>query len=187
MGRAGRPQFDDSAVAVLLVHAPKKEFLKRMLFSPFPIESHLIERVHNMLMAEVCATRSISDKEDAVNYMRCTFFYQRLRQNPTYYKLEDAHQDEAVLTFLRDLIDVTFDDLAAAGAIQLDEDRFSVAPATLGRIASYVLHCACVIFYALSFGKVLLLGLPYDARCERVVGAYRRRCFVSVPAHGNFS
>lgn len=138
MGRAGRPQFDDSAVAVLLVHAPKKEFLKSMLFSPFPIESHLTERLHNTLMAEVCATRSISDKEDAVDYMRCTFFYQRLQQNPTYYKLEDVHENEGVLRFLRDLIEATFADLAAAGAIQLDEDSFSVAPATLGRIASYV-------------------------------------------------
>lgn len=149
MGRAGRPQFDDSAVAVLLVHAPKKEFLKSMLFSPLPIESHLIERLHNTLMAEVCATRAISDKEDAVGYMRCTFFYQRLRQNPSYYKLEDVHQDERVLTFLRELVDATFDDLAAAGAIHLDEDSFGVAPATLGRIASYVLRRASSIFVRL--------------------------------------
>lgn len=39
MGRAGRPQFDDQGVAMILVHDIKKHFYKRFLYEPFPVES----------------------------------------------------------------------------------------------------------------------------------------------------
>jgi activating signal cointegrator complex subunit 3 len=41
MGRAGRPQFDHHGVAVIMVHEPKKQFYKRFLYEPFPVESSL--------------------------------------------------------------------------------------------------------------------------------------------------
>ena len=43
MGRAGRPQYDDKAVAVILVHDAKKAFYKKFLYEPFPVESSLLE------------------------------------------------------------------------------------------------------------------------------------------------
>ena len=43
MGRAGRPQFDDRGVAVILVHDIKKHFYKKFLYEPFPVESKLVE------------------------------------------------------------------------------------------------------------------------------------------------
>jgi len=39
MGRAGRPQFDDQGVAVILVHDAKKHFYKKFIYEPFPVES----------------------------------------------------------------------------------------------------------------------------------------------------
>ena len=39
MGRAGRPQYDDRGVAVILVHDVKKHFYKKFLYEPFPVES----------------------------------------------------------------------------------------------------------------------------------------------------
>ena len=39
MGRAGRPQYDDCGVAVILVHDIKKDFYKKFLYEPFPVES----------------------------------------------------------------------------------------------------------------------------------------------------
>lgn len=38
-GRAGRPQFDESGVAVVLVQDIKKDFYKKFLHEPFPVES----------------------------------------------------------------------------------------------------------------------------------------------------
>ena len=39
MGRAGRPQFDDQGIAMILVHDIKKHFYKKFLYEPFPVES----------------------------------------------------------------------------------------------------------------------------------------------------
>jgi replicative superfamily II helicase len=39
IGRAGRPQYDTSAVAVVFVQDTKKNFYKRFLYEPFPVES----------------------------------------------------------------------------------------------------------------------------------------------------
>jgi activating signal cointegrator complex subunit 3 len=52
-GRAGRPQFDDQAVAVLLVHDAKKEYYKKFLHAPFPVESSLLSVLPDHINAEV--------------------------------------------------------------------------------------------------------------------------------------
>ena len=44
MGRAGRPQYDRTGVAVIMVHDPKKSFYKKFLYEPFPVESSLAEQ-----------------------------------------------------------------------------------------------------------------------------------------------
>jgi activating signal cointegrator complex subunit 3 len=53
IGRAGRPQYDHQAVAVLLVHDIKKAFYKRFLHEPFPVESKLLAVLPDHLNAEV--------------------------------------------------------------------------------------------------------------------------------------
>jgi hypothetical protein len=42
IGRAGRPQFDNHGVAVILAHEPKKNFYRKFLYEPFPVESKLM-------------------------------------------------------------------------------------------------------------------------------------------------
>jgi replicative superfamily II helicase len=39
IGRAGRPQYDTSAVALVYVQDTKINFYKRFLYEPFPTES----------------------------------------------------------------------------------------------------------------------------------------------------
>ena len=51
MGRAGRPQFDRTGVAVIMVHDPKKSFYKKFLYEPFPVESSLAEQVSSTPLA----------------------------------------------------------------------------------------------------------------------------------------
>ena len=53
MGRAGRPQFDTKGVACILVHEPKKNFIKKFLYEPFPVESQLKSQLHNHINAEI--------------------------------------------------------------------------------------------------------------------------------------
>ena len=53
MGRAGRPQFDTAGVASILVHEPKKQFYKKFLYEPFPVESSLHGVLHDHFNAEI--------------------------------------------------------------------------------------------------------------------------------------
>lgn len=87
MGRAGRPQYDNHGVAVILVHEPKKSFYKKFLYEPFPVESSLPDCLHDHFNAEV-NSGTLTSKQDAVDYLTWTYFFRRLVQNPTYYDLE---------------------------------------------------------------------------------------------------
>ena len=55
VGRAGRPQFDTEAVACVFAHDIKKNFYKKFLYEPFPVESNLLEVLPDHLNAEVVA------------------------------------------------------------------------------------------------------------------------------------
>lgn len=79
MGRAGRPQYDRHGVAVIMVHEPKKQFYKRFLYEPFPVESSLQDQVADHFNAEVVAG-TIGSKQDIVDYLTWTFFFRRLMQ-----------------------------------------------------------------------------------------------------------
>ncbi|GJP66452.1 hypothetical protein CLOP_g23384 [Closterium sp. NIES-67] len=138
MGRAGRPQFDNEAKAVILVHEPKKSFYKKFLYEPFPVESSLHLVLHDHLNAEV-AGGSIASVQDAMDYLTWTFFFRRLLCNPSFYGLSDTSA-ESINVFLSDLVSRTLADLDAAGCIALHEDG-SVDPLPPGLIASqYYLH-----------------------------------------------
>lgn len=84
MGRAGRPQFDSEAVAVVFVQDVKKHFYKKFMFEPFPVESSLQDVLCDHFNAEIVAG-TICSRQDAVDYLTWTYFFRRLVMNPTYY------------------------------------------------------------------------------------------------------
>ncbi len=77
-----------------MCHAPRKEYYKKFLYEAFPVESHLDHALADHMAAEI-VTRTITTKQEAVDYLTWTFFYRRLAQNPNYYNLQacpDAHK-----------------------------------------------------------------------------------------------
>eukprot|EP00842_Homolaphlyctis_polyrhiza_P002554 jgi/Hompol1/329/HPOL_001394-RA len=134
MGRAGRPQFDNSGVAVILVQDTKKNFYKKFLHEPFPVESSLHSTLHDHFNAEVAAG-TIKSKQDAMDYLTWTYLYRRVRMNPTYYGSEDS-SDYATNIYLSNLIEDTFEALSKADCITIHDD-FDVRPTSFGSIASF--------------------------------------------------
>ncbi|XP_076593233.1 activating signal cointegrator 1 complex subunit 3 isoform X1 [Chaetodon auriga] len=135
MGRAGRPQFDDQGKAVILVHDIKKDFYKKFLYEPFPVESSLLGVLSDHLNAEIAAG-TISSKQDAMDYITWTYFFRRLVMNPSYYNLEDISH-ESINKYLSNLVERSLRDLECSYCIEMKEDDRSIEPLTLGRIASY--------------------------------------------------
>ena len=137
MGRAGRPQFDNSGTAVVLVHEPMKNFYRQFLFQPFPCESSLFYLLHEHFNAEI-VTGVIQSLDDCLEYLSWTFFYRRLVANPSYYKLEESTSD-GIARYLTELVSKVTDELAAGLCIEAHDGIFQTT--NLGRITSHYYLC----------------------------------------------
>ncbi|XP_046669965.1 activating signal cointegrator 1 complex subunit 3-like [Homalodisca vitripennis] len=135
MGRAGRPQFDTEGVAVVLVHDMKKNFYKKFIYEPFPVESSLLAVLADHLNAEIVAG-TIKSRQEALDYLTWTYFFRRLLCNPTYYGLESL-EDHNINRFLSTLVEKTIITLEEAKCIVTLEDGRGLSTTSLGRIASF--------------------------------------------------
>ncbi|KAH9644006.1 hypothetical protein HF086_004267 [Spodoptera exigua] len=119
MGRAGRPQYDNEGVAVVLVHDQKKNFYKKFLYEPFPVESSLLEVLPDHLNAEIVAG-TVQTKQDILDYLTWTYFFRRLLKNPSYYNLESVEPQD-VNYYLSNLVQSSLDALANANCLEIEE------------------------------------------------------------------
>lgn len=69
-----------------MCHAPRKDYYRKFVFEPLPVESHLDHFLHDHMCAEI-VTRTIENKQDAVDYLTWTFYYRRLAMNANFYNL----------------------------------------------------------------------------------------------------
>lgn len=67
IGRAGRPQFDDSAVAVILTTSEKRQKYEMMVTGGKDLESRLHENLIEHLNAEI-VLQSINNSEEAISW-----------------------------------------------------------------------------------------------------------------------
>lgn len=89
LGRAGRPQFDDSAVAVILTRKQRADHYEKLVAGSEPLESRLHLNLIDHLNAEI-GLGTITDVESATKWLAGTFFFVRLRRNPAHYKLREG-------------------------------------------------------------------------------------------------
>lgn len=128
------------------------------------MESHLDHCLHDHFNAEI-VTKTVENKQDAVDYLTWTFLYRRMTQNPNYYNLQGESRVESfqkrhldtsdvwngccILWFtssgmshrhlsdhLSELVETTLHDLEQSKCISI-EDEMDVAPLNLGMIAAY--------------------------------------------------
>ncbi|KAI1107470.1 Sec63-domain-containing protein [Jackrogersella minutella] len=142
LGRAGRPQFDNSGVARILTQDSKKDFYKHFLHTGFPVESSLHTVLDNHLCAEVSA-ETVTTKQDALDYLTWTFFFRRLHKNPSYYGLEISAEEHNTMAaqqfandFMIDMVNKSLDELATSKCVEIYPNG-DVDPTPLGKIMSY--------------------------------------------------
>ncbi|EWM22383.1 u5 small nuclear ribonucleoprotein helicase [Nannochloropsis gaditana] len=158
MGLASRPGKDRLGLCVVMCHNTKKEYLKRLLYEPLPVESHLNHFLHDHLNAEV-VNKTVETQHEALQILTWTFFYRRLVQNPNYYGLR-AVGSRQLSEFLSDLVESVVEDLARAKMLEVEED-VQLSPLNLGMIAAYyyVQYTTIELFASSVTAKTKVKGL----------------------------
>lgn len=109
MGRAGRPAFDTSGIAMVYTKEAKKVFYKHFLNIGFPVESSLHKVLDNHIGAEISGG-TITTRQEAMDFLTWTFLYRRAHNNPTYYGIEDT-SSVGISKYLANLVDQTVENL----------------------------------------------------------------------------
>ncbi|XP_053694664.1 U5 small nuclear ribonucleoprotein 200 kDa helicase [Sabethes cyaneus] len=154
VGRANRPLEDDDAKCVLMCQSSKKDFFKKFLNESLPVESHLDHRLHDHFNAEI-VTKTIENKQDAVDYLTWTFLYRRLTQNPNYYNLQGVTHRH-LSDHLSELVETTLSDLEQSKCISI-EDEMDTLPLNLGMIAAY---------YYINYTTIELFSLSLNSKTK---------------------
>jgi pre-mRNA-splicing helicase BRR2 len=135
MGQAGRAGVDAIGKAVILCHTPKKEYYKKFLNEPVPVESHLDHFLHDHISAEI-VTKVVENKQEAVDYLTWTLYYRRLTLNPNYYNMTGTTHRH-ISDHLSELVENVITDLEQSKCVSVEDDGNDVSALNLGMIAAY--------------------------------------------------
>ncbi|CAF3659873.1 unnamed protein product [Rotaria sp. Silwood1] len=125
---------ENKTKVILMCLSTKKDFYKKFLYESIPIESHLDHYLHDCFNAEI-VTKTIENKQDAIDYLTWTLFYRRMTLNPNYYNLQNiSHQH--LSDHLSELVENTLLNLEQSKCIAI-ENEVDVSPLNLGMIAAY--------------------------------------------------
>jgi ATP-dependent DNA helicase HFM1/MER3 len=168
LGRAGRPQFDNSAVAVIMTRQNKVNKYEKMVTGKDVLESTLHLNLIDHMNAEI-GLGTIRDQLSARKWLTSTFLYVRLKQNPVYYKLDGARSGQSVDEQLDDICfrDITLlrDCNLANGEEYLRSTEFGFA------MARYYVH----------FDSMrILMGIQPKASISEIVSEFEFRIAVEI-------
>ncbi|KUI55656.1 ATP-dependent DNA helicase MER3 [Cytospora mali] len=117
LGRAGRPQFGNSAVAVVLTRTGHKRRYVEMGSSQQILESTLHQNLLEHLNSEI-SLGTFHNIQNAKHWLKGTFLAVRLCQNPSYYKLAEETSNTAILDDkLEEICETDVSKLREAGLI----------------------------------------------------------------------
>jgi ATP-dependent DNA helicase HFM1/MER3 len=139
IGRAGRPQFDSEATAVVLTEFETQRVYENILDQPTVVESRLLGNLKEHLNAEI-ALRTIGDVGQALEWIKSTFLFVRFLRNPGLYDAAIVGQrlsESELLQRLRRQCVTDVNDLATARLVEFaDADNFQFRSTTLGSLAA---------------------------------------------------
>ena len=135
IGRAGRPQYDEEAVACLFVKQDKKNFYKKFLYEPFPLESSLHKMLFDHINAEI-SSGALSTRNLCIEYIKWTYFFKRLVKNPTYYGLTSSTDAKTLNNYLNNVLNNVLNELQKSNCIEI-HDNDKINSTNLGNLTSF--------------------------------------------------
>eukprot|EP00554_Chaetoceros_debilis_P010508 CAMPEP_0194110528 /NCGR_PEP_ID=MMETSP0150-20130528/9767_1 /TAXON_ID=122233 /ORGANISM="Chaetoceros debilis, Strain MM31A-1" /LENGTH=1867 /DNA_ID=CAMNT_0038799741 /DNA_START=175 /DNA_END=5775 /DNA_ORIENTATION=- len=153
MGRAGRPGFDTSGTAVIMTDRKSKRNYERMSDGLDIVESQLLKNLIETLNTEIsqCVIKNV---QEAIDWLKGTFFFLRVRKNPRHYGLFGKSEQELETYLLQQCTD-SLQNLHINKLIELGDQGKSIVP----RKASHVMSRHMVAFD----GMKVIVSLPHDA------------------------
>lgn len=117
LGRAGRPQFESSACAVILTQTHKVGRYEAMVSGQEILESSLHQNLIEHLNAEV-GLGTVTSLTTAKQWLSSSFLYVRLKRNPQHYSFREDVEHCAGEDFLERLCEKDLETLQQANLIQ---------------------------------------------------------------------
>jgi pre-mRNA-splicing helicase BRR2 len=143
LGRAGRPQFDTKGEGVLITSQQELQFYLSLTNTQLPVESQLISRLPDLLLAEM-VLGTVSNIDEAVNWLAYTFLYVCMLRSPQLYGIPaDEFKEDPYLERRRaDLAHSAAVLLHTGGLVVYDRQSGSFQITDIGRVAAlyYVTH-----------------------------------------------
>ncbi|XP_029686652.1 probable ATP-dependent DNA helicase HFM1 isoform X3 [Takifugu rubripes] len=149
IGRAGRPQFDTTATAVIMTKIQSKDKYMNLMNGVEIIESSLHSHLVEHLNAEI-VLQTISDVNMALDWIRSTFLYIRALKNPSHYGFPPSLDRCGIEAKLQELCLRNLNSLSSIGLIDMDED-INIKPTETGKLMARY----CIAFDTMNlFSKV---------------------------------
>eukprot|EP00057_Strongylocentrotus_purpuratus_P010440 XP_011664914.1 PREDICTED: probable ATP-dependent DNA helicase HFM1 [Strongylocentrotus purpuratus] len=170
IGRAGRPQFDTSATAVIMTKHKTKGKYDNLLAGTEEIESSLHNHLIEHLNAEI-VLHTIDNMDIALEWLKSTFLYIRVQKNPTHYGLPKGFTQMELDKRLKELCTKDLTSLASINLIQMDQQSKELKPLETGRLMARY----CVAFETMKqFTKL-------DCKAERYPADLIQATLGSIP------
>ncbi|XP_062961372.1 LOW QUALITY PROTEIN: probable ATP-dependent DNA helicase HFM1 [Cynocephalus volans] len=135
IGRAGRPQFDTTATAVIMTRLSTKEKYIQMLACSDTVESSLHRHLIEHLNAEI-VLHTITDVNIALEWIRSTLLYIRALKNPSHYGFSSGLNKDGIEAKLQELCLKNLNDLSSLDLIKMDGD-VNFKPTEAGRLMAW--------------------------------------------------
>ena len=148
-GRAGRPQFDVEGEGIILTQYKQMDEYVKMMSNKQAIESNLSDGLEGCINAEIAAG-TITTITEGVQWLKKSFFFQRVKKNPTVYgvKYDELQMDPTGHMILLDKVTKSIELLNRRQLIRYNIQTEAVFPTDMGRIAcNYYVDCSTMSYF----------------------------------------
>ncbi|XP_068081655.1 probable ATP-dependent DNA helicase HFM1 [Anabrus simplex] len=165
MGRAGRPQFDTQATTIIMTRNNQVNRYRRLVESKDLLESNLLQHLAEHLNSEVVLS-TITEKAQAINWIRSTFLYVRTLKNPKYYGISAELSKKGIEDKLQEICLRELNALASINLVKMDV--YDIHPTQTGRLMAqfYIAFETMKIFTKISGSEKLYEMLAILTSCH---------------------
>ncbi|PIA61816.1 hypothetical protein AQUCO_00200069v1 [Aquilegia coerulea] len=132
-GRAGRPPFDDTGMAIIMTRRDTVHLYENLLNGCEMVESQLLSCVTEHLAAEIVQL-TVSDITRAIEWMKCSYLYVRMKKNPENYGVKKKIPGESLERHMQEICVQKVNELSRHGMIWMDEYGFLLKPLEPGKL-----------------------------------------------------